>query len=434
MAMRLLQETVIDNDYIPSILHGFPFPSVPQGYFLTLPVLESLYGGAAGGGKSAALLAGALQYVEVPGYSAILFRRTLTDLEMPGALIPMSHDWLSGTDANWNGSQHQWTFPSGATVSFGYLKDENDHFRYKSAAFQYIGFDELTSFRETPYRFLFGRIRKPENMNVPLRCRSASNPGDIGHDWVKERFFHPEPGADRIFVPAKLEENPGIDREKYLEALQELDPVTRAQMRHGNWDIRPEGNLFKRSWFGDILEAAPANLKRVVRAWDCAATEASHGKDPDYTVGAKVGRGQDDRYYILDILRTRSTPQEVEKLIAQTAQLDGKGVSIRIEQEPGSSGKSYVSHIARDVLNGYDCRGVPATGDKVTRANPFSATCERGDVKLVRGNWISAFLDELCAFPQVNHDDQVDAVVGAYAGAVSGFTMHISDDVAVGSA
>jgi predicted phage terminase large subunit-like protein len=417
MAMRLLRQTVIENPYIPRELNGHSFPSVPQAYFLTLPVGEALYGGAAGGGKSAALLAGALQYVTVQRYAAILFRRTLTDLEMPGALIPMSHEWLHGTGAQWNGSEHKWTFPSGATLSFGYMKDEGDHFRYKSAAFQYVGFDELTSFREHPYRFLFGRLRKPDGMPVPLRQRSASNPGDIGHEWVKERFIEQETSSDKAFVRANLDDNPGLDRAAYREMLARLDPVTRAQMQHGNWDIRPEGNLFKRTWF-DLVDEPPA-LRRVVRCWDLAATEKSTGNDPDYAVGAKVGIDKGGTAYVMNILRVRATPQEVERTILQTAELDGTAVGIRMEQEPGSSGKSLISVYQR-LLPGYACRGVPSTGDKVTRANPFSSACERGAVKIMRGPWVGAFLDELCAFPVVGHDDQVDAVVGAYSELTAG--------------
>jgi predicted phage terminase large subunit-like protein len=410
--MKLLRETVIENRYIPRILHDKIFPSVPQGYFLTLPAREALYGGAAGGGKSVALLAGALQYIHVPGYAAILFRRTLTDLELPGALIPMSHEWLGGGDAKWDGQSYQWTFPSGATLTFGYMKNSNDHMRYKGAAFQYVGFDELTSFEENQYRFLFGRLRRPMGMPVPLRCRAASNPGDIGHEWVKRRFIDGDGQNGRAFVPARLSDNPGLDREAYRLMLAELDPVTRAQMEHGDWNMRPEGNLFKREWFG-VVENVP-HCRTIVRSWDLAATAESAGKDPDYTAGAKIGLADDNTAYLMDVIRVRATPKEVEKIVAQTAALDGREVSIRIEQEPGSSGKSLISHYQSDVLFGYACRGVPSTGDKVTRANPFSAACERGAVKIVRGAWVGAFLDELCAFPVVGHDDQVDAAVSAY--------------------
>ena len=431
--MALLRETVLQNPFIPKTLHEKAFPSIPQAYFLTLPILEALYGGAAGGGKSAALLAGALQYVPVPKYSAILFRRTLTDLDQAGGLISMSHEWLSGTGANWNGSQYRWTFPSGATLSFGYMRDVNDHLRYKGPPFQYIGFDELTSFpMELQYRFMFGRLRKPDGMTVPLRVRSASNPGDVGHEWVKKRFIDCGPVVDRQFVPARLEDNPGLDKASYEESLAKLDPVTRAQMRHGDWTVRPEGNMFKRAWFD--MGFPPVSFKRLIRAWDFAATEEGQGKDPDWTAGAKIGLAHDGTFWILSVIRVRATPEAIERLVRQTAEVDGVSCAVRIEQEHGASGKNLVSHYARNVLARFDCRGVPLTGNKIARASPFSAACERRMVNIVAGVWTSDFIDELCAFPEVAHDDQVDAAVHAYNSIHSAFTIGIIDSFPVGSA
>ncbi len=159
-----------------------------QKDFLWLDCLEAFYGGAAGGGKSSALLMAALQLVDIPGYSAIIFRQTYADLALPGALMDRSFEWLLPTDAKWNATEKKWLFPSGATLNFGYLESENDKYRYRSSEFQFIGFDELTNFTETQYRFLFSRLRRTNSINVPLRMRSASNPGGVGHDWVKTRF------------------------------------------------------------------------------------------------------------------------------------------------------------------------------------------------------------------------------------------------------
>lgn len=355
----------------------------------------------------------ALQYVETPGYNALLLRRTFADLMLPDALIPMSHEWLSDTNANWNGSSHQWTFPSGATLTFGYCENSNDIFRYQGAALAHVGWDELGQFNEFPYRYLFSRLRKKKGLPVPLRIRSGFNPGGIGHEWVRARFVDGQTDGRR-FVPAKLEDNPHLDREAYETSLNELDPVTRAQLRHGDWNIRPEGNLFKRAWF-KVVENPPVDFKRKVRAWDLAATEPGPGKDPDYTAGAKLGLGHDGQIYGLDVIRMRVTPREVEKIIRQTAELDGRDTAIRIEQEPGSSGVALIDHYVRDVLPGWNVVGAPATGDKVTRSLPLSAACERGIVVLCRGKWIPTFLDEITAFPQVAHDDQVDAFVGAFS-------------------
>jgi hypothetical protein len=107
-----------------------------------VPVREALFGGAAGGGKSDSLLMAALQYVDEPGYAAILFRRTYADLALPGAIMDRSKEWLSGKGARWNEREKTWTFPSGATLSFGYLEHENDKYRYQGSEFQFAGFDD----------------------------------------------------------------------------------------------------------------------------------------------------------------------------------------------------------------------------------------------------------------------------------------------------
>ena len=171
----ILEETLrLNRAYIP---HA---PTQQQAWFLALSEAEIMYGGAAGGGKTNALLMAALQYVHVPSYSAIVFRRSYTDLELPDALIPRSKDWLTGK-AKWRGDKYEWEFPSGATLTFGYISSENDKYRYQGAQFQFIGFDELTHFSETQYRYLFSRLRRLEESYVPLRMRGASNPGGIGH-------------------------------------------------------------------------------------------------------------------------------------------------------------------------------------------------------------------------------------------------------------
>lgn len=208
-------------------------PTAKQAEFLKLDCLEALYGGAAGGGKSDALLMDALRFVDQPGYHAILFRKTYTDLALPGAIMQRAHVWLAGTSARWNDRDKVFVFPSGARLAFGYLDGPRDHFRYQSAEFQFIGFDELTHFPEQPYRYLFSRLRRRAGSLVPLRMRAATNPGGIGHEWVKRRFLD-EP-EDRVFIPAKLIDNPHSDQDEYQRALDQLDPITRQQLRDGVW-------------------------------------------------------------------------------------------------------------------------------------------------------------------------------------------------------
>lgn len=402
---RILNDTVLKNPYIP---HD---PEPKQAQFLLIPEDEALYGGAAGGGKSDALLMSALQFVNVPGYAAILFRRTYTDLLLPEGLMNRAEEWLGPTDAKWSEKNKTWKFPSNATLTFGYLEIEKHKFRYQGAAFQSIGFDELTQFTESQYRYLFSRLRRLEDSYVPLRMRSASNPGGEGHEWVKQRFIIEGPTKGRPFIPATLDDNPYLDREEYVKSLNKLDPTTREQLLKGDWTAAQPGNMFQRSWFG-IVEEAPAKMKRV-RYWDLAATEAKAGKDPDYTAGVLMGE-LEGIYYILNIIRVRESAKAVEDLVRQTAELDSKEVMVFMEQEPGSAGKSSIDHYRRNVLKGFPFWSKKTTGSKTMRAAPLASASEAGNVKLVRGAWIGDFLDEVEQFPLGAHDDMVDAASGCF--------------------
>jgi hypothetical protein len=237
LAKRMEARKAKLGDYCP---HA---PTVKQQAFVDHNGLEALYGGAAGGGKSDALLMSALRFIHVPGYAALILRRTFPDLALKGAIMDRSHDWLRGTDAAWDAFNKRWRFPSGATLTFGYLEHPGDETRYQSAEFQSIGFDELTQFQKAQYTYMFSRLRK-SGIDVPLRMRGATNPGGIGHAWVKERFAIPDTVEDRVhvhaheprsFFPAKLDDNPFVDKESYEIALSQLEAVTKMQLRHGSW-------------------------------------------------------------------------------------------------------------------------------------------------------------------------------------------------------
>jgi len=392
-------------------------PHPTQAAFLLLPGREALFGGAAGGGKSDALLMAALQYVDVPGYAAILFRRTFPDLNQAGALIPRSKEWLAGTDASWNGQDHQWTFPSGAVLKFGHLQHEDDKYAYQGSEYHFVGFDELTQFTETQYSYLLSRVRRKEGFPVPLRTRASANPGGVGHEWVKQRFLVEGRQAGRVFVPSKLADNPSLDASEYRKQLAELDTVTRRQLEDGDWDIRARGPLFDRAWFR-VVDAPPAEALRKGRRcwyWDFAASEPSREyPDPDWTVGVLLleYRGE---YWVLDVRRFRKRPAGVEAEVKAAAQVTGPDVDVWVEQEPGSAGVASVERYAREVLKGFTVRGNRETGSKEDRARPVSSAAEQGRVHLVRGTWVSAFLDEVHVFPQKGvHDDQVDALSGAF--------------------
>lgn len=288
--------------------------------------------------------------------------------------------------------------------------------RFRRLAYQFIGLDELPEFEESQYRFLFSRLRRLEAAkHIPLRMRATGNPMGVGVEWVKRRFINPETAVAR-FIPARLEDNPYLDRESYMESLNRLDPITRRRLLEGDWTAYSAG-MFRREWF-QVVSEIPAGC-RAVRYWDLAATPAGPERDPAYTARALVATKSDGVFYIVDIRRIRGRPAQVEALVRQTAELDEtcmglKHVGIYMEQEPGSSGVNTIDHYARNVLAGFTFRGHRATGSKELRAAPVSSAAEAGNVKLVRDPWINDFLEEMEAFPESRYKDQVDAVSGAF--------------------
>lgn len=196
-----------------------------------------------------------------------------------------------------------------------------------------------------------------------------------------------------------------------LEALAERRRVLGTYSFTALYQQRPqpiEGGMFKREWF-DIINVAPAQALRV-RYWDKSASEG----EGDYSAGVKIAKDSDGQFYIEDVLRGQWSPLTRERLIKQTAILDGKGTTVWVEQEPGSGGKESAQNTVRN-LAGYKAYMDRVTGEKAVRAMPFSAQCEARNVKLVRGAWNAAYLDEICNFPYGAHDDQVDGSSGGFA-------------------
>lgn len=210
-------------------------------------ISETLYGGAAGGGKSGGALMGALQYVDTPGYHSLITRREMPMLVKSGGLIQLSREWLAGTGAAWNEQKHCWTFPSGATITFGHLEHEKDKYNYQGSAFSHWSPDEAQQLSESQYSYVWSRVRKPLSVPVPLRVMPTANPG--GEAWVKTKFVNDKTRDPRTkFLRAKLADNPFLDREAYIAALGRLDAVTLAQLLDGDWDIA-EGGKFRLEFF-----------------------------------------------------------------------------------------------------------------------------------------------------------------------------------------
>lgn len=412
-------------------------PTPRQEAFLLMNEFEVFYGGAAAGGKTAALLMSTLQYADVPGYDALIVRKSRSELSLPGNLIELSHKWLGSTDAEWNGAMAMWRFPGGgrsgaggATISFGYLGDDGDLTRYAGSSFSFLAFDELTCFPEHHYRRMMRVLRQPTAQytgtpapdglrlgDVPVRLRSASNPGGVYHEWVRARFVDPQSRPEGVrFLPARLIDNPHIAYDSYAGRLAELPPAEHERLLYGNWDVLDDGELFRREWF-PVVEPhqLPVNTIKL-RYWDLAATEPSPAnRDPDWSVGLllelDVSTGI---FYISDVVRERLAAGAIERLVRKTAERDGREVAVRIEQDGGGAGKALVAHYTREVLRGFDARGDRADSKKYLRAQPVAAAAQNGYVRVVRGRHTRALLDELVSFPNGRHDDTVDALAGAH--------------------
>ena len=203
-----------------------------------------------------------------------------------------------------------------------------------------------------------------------------------------------------------------------LARLERIKAALMAEEGERSWlalyQQRPraiEGAMFKRPWFR-IVEAAPAELE-LCRYWDKAGTDGGGAR----TAGVLVGRDPDGLYTVLDVVKGQWGAMDRERIIKQTAQLDaeryGDSVAIWIEQEPGSGGKESAENTIRN-LDGFKIHAERVTGDKVTRAEPFAAQAEAGNVRLLKGPWNADYLDELTAFPVGTFKDQVDATSGAY--------------------
>lgn len=358
----------------------------------------------------------ALQYVDEPGYSALLLRRTYPELSQSGGLMFRSHEWLADTDARWNAAQTRWEFPSGAILQFGYLEHDAQKHRYASSEYQFIGFDELTQFTEGQYTFLFSRLRRKLGVNIPIRMRSASNPGAVGHVWVKERFRPDQPGlcpAGRIFVPARLRDNPFIDASAYERTLQHLTPVDRARLLDGDWTATEGGKVFSRSWFRTVLQAPPTRTSIIqsVRGWDLAATSVRPGEIDDKgkrTAGVRMSKTMDGLYVVEHALAGKWHPGDRDVVIRQVAEADGIHVAGLIEEEPGSGGIAQNHAIIKSIAR-RRYESIRVSGPKEVRAGPLASQAQIGNVALVAGPWINEYLDELELFPDGQYVDLVDA-------------------------
>ena len=224
----------------------------PQTDFLAADEKDVLYGGAAGGGKSYAMLVDPLRYAHKKAHRALILRRSMPELR---EMIDKSRELYPQAfpGAKFREVEKLWNFPSGAKIEFGFLERDADVYRYQGQAYSWIGFDEITHLpTEFSWNYLASRLRTTDpEIKTYLRC--TANPGGVGSTWVKRRYIDPHEsnesflgtdGLTRKFIPAKLADNPYLAEDGiYEQMLNSLPPIQRRQLLEGNWDVA-EGAAF----------------------------------------------------------------------------------------------------------------------------------------------------------------------------------------------
>ena len=261
-------------DSVADRLNWKPNPG-PQTKYFECPAFEMLYGGAAGGGKSESLLMDATRQVDKRRYRAVIFRRTFPELQT--SLIDRAYKYFSNGIARPTDGGRVWVFPSGATLRFAHLEHDKDVHKYQSAEFDFVGFDELTSFTEFQYTYMISRVRGVDP-TIKRKIRAGSNPGNVGHGWVKERFvdekipfniYHTPEGLSRAFIPAKVYDNPILMQNdpEYIKRLMSLPEKERKALLEGDWDVF-EGQFFN-EWRKDIHVIKPFKIPFTWQRYRC---------------------------------------------------------------------------------------------------------------------------------------------------------------------
>jgi predicted phage terminase large subunit-like protein len=316
--------------------------------------------------------------------------------------------WTTSKEIRWIDKLKCFIFPSGSRLNFAFLDSENDRYKLQGAEFTFIGIDEASQISEGNFLYTFSRLRKNAGNPIPLRFRCATNPSSDALHLYYRYISTDKPDKTKIFIPAGISDNPHIAEEEYRKTLENLDPITKQQLLHGEWLVKKDGVMFRPEWF-KFVDLVPKSC-RFIRVWDIASSDPKINKRADYTVGLLIGRYR-GYYYVADVLRFQGTPAQVDQIMLATAFKDGRAVPIHMQIDPGSAGRIAFEHYVK-LLSGFVVKGQTSSGSKVDRAKAASSACENGQVYLERASWNKDFVDETSIFPSTSktaHDDQVDA-------------------------
>lgn len=435
-----------------------------QEKFLACSADICIYGGAAGGGKSYALLLEPLRHISNKQFAAVVFRRTSPQILSPGGLWSESFNiyGLFGATPKLS-PKPMWIFPSGATITFSHLEMEQTKYDWQGSQIPLIMFDELTHFSETVFFYMLSRNRSM--CGVRPYIRATCNPD--ADSWVAkliEWWIDPDTGypieercgkirwfirrddaiywADKksdlwerfnlvtdeekeepksiTFINSTLQDNKLLMQRdpSYIANLKALPTVERERLLYGNWKIKQAAGLFfKRTQIGSMLPCVPNDVEQFVRAWDLAATAETEKGDPAYTAGVLIGKRSNGRYVIVDVINVRQSASDVRATIRHTAESDNAkygNVRIRLPQDPGQAGKDQAQSFIK-LLSGFSVKAVPVSGSKEARAEPTAAQWQAGNFDVVVADWNEAYFSQMESFPASKFKDMVDATNDAFS-------------------
>ena len=437
-----------------------PYSTVPQPgaqwAFLATPADIAVYGGAAGAGKSFALLMEPLRKMHVPGFGAVIFRRTYPQITNEGGLWDTSNEMYVHCGASARQSTLEWVFPGGNRIKFAHMQYEKDRYEWDGAQIPLIGFDQLEHFTWRQFFYMLSRNRSMCGVIPYVRATCNPDPDhwlrDFMRWWIHDDTGLPITGRSGVirwfvivnghtywadsaeelilshgdmtrpksftFVPGNVRDNKILldQNPEYLPNLEALPKVDRARLLHGNWNVRETaGTFFQGSWF-EVVDVAPP-LVAEVRYWDRAATAAEDAaaSRASWTAGVRMGVDARGMFHVTHVERFQGSPLDVETKIKNVASQDGVAVQVILEQDPGQAGKAEAQLQVRN-LAGYNATVNAVHESKGTRAKPLSAQAEAGNVKLLRAPWNDAYIREMENFDgsKTCASDQVDASSGAF--------------------